>query len=129
MKIDIRYYAGFFDGEGFCGYWGYVNKKRNYKCKNVAAGIGNTNLKILKEFQKRFGGSIRQKKISKLGSKEYYEWLVRTKQAREFLKKILPYVIEKRKRVKEVLRSWETNRSDFKWLKGKVFKRRERKDN
>jgi len=31
--------------------------------------------------------------------------------------------------VKEVLRNWETNRSDFKWLKGKVFKKGERKDN
>lgn len=117
MKIDIRYFAGFFDGEGYCGYWRFESKKRGYEWKSVAAGIGNTNLKILKEFQKRFGGSIRQRGISKLGSKEIYEWVVRTKQARTFLKAILPYVIEKEHKIKEVLGKWEDAKSAFKWAK------------
>lgn len=99
--VNIKYMAGFFDGEGWCGHWIYMNQPHG----ETTAGIGNTNLSILKVFQKRFGGNIRQKKISKLGSKEYYEWKVLSKQARLFLKAIYPYVIEKKKKIEEIFKA------------------------
>lgn len=127
MEIKTEYLAGFFDGEGWCGCYRYQNKKRGHSWKSVMAGIGNTNLKILKIFQKRFGGSLRQKDLYNYGRKPYFEWVIRCKQARIFLEAVMPFIIEKKKKAKEVLKDWEKNKSQFEWLDGRKVKRRIKK--
>lgn len=81
--LDVRYAAGFFDGEG-C-----VIVGKNFQ---VASVLAQSELEILKEFQAMWGGFIYEQGNNKLAKKPHWHWrLSRKAQTQRFLQEIRPF--------------------------------------
>ena len=93
--MDIQYLAGFFDGEGSVSI-GHSQHKSGSQTFQVRVQIGNTNLKVLKEFRRRFGGGIVTLKKYKAHHTQAYMWYIASTKAIGFLKKILPHLVIKK---------------------------------
>jgi len=95
--ISDGYAAGFFDGEGSV----YAATRRKAKdaarSPTVIVCIANTNLEVLKAHQERWGGSICERKVTKQKCQRQWQWVICTRNAREFLLAILPHLIIKRR--------------------------------
>lgn len=65
--MDTSYLAGFIDGEGTIG----IEKQKSHTkfYYRLHLRIGNTNLDVLKEIQKQFGGDIHFQGVTKGGKK------------------------------------------------------------
>ena len=82
--MDIRYIAGFFDGEGCIT---AVEVKRNSVV--VSCRVSNTDIRVLKTFLNKFGGHIYTDKRSyNNGGFLLSCWMVSSQKARNFLEKI-----------------------------------------
>ena len=94
MCMDIKYLAGFFDGEGSISiiFRQYKNGARGYQ---VLVQISNTNLSILEIFKEKFGGQIRPLKKMMSQYKQAWLWRIVSRQALSFLEQIIPYLIIK----------------------------------
>lgn len=90
-KTDLAYVAGIIDGEG-CIRIGQRKKNSNY----VGVGVGHTNEWLIRWLHFSFGGSVCSKKAWLPNQKPQWSWELRTRQACEFLKLILPYLKIKR---------------------------------
>ena len=100
-KLNVLYVAGLFDGEGSCGYWS-SGKGRSRK---QTAQIKMTHKSVLLQVKKFFGlGSVCPVKV-KTHCKAIWLWRVHHKKARIVLKRLLPYLIVKKKEVQKVLAS------------------------
>ena len=108
-KIDRRYLAGLFDGEGCI----YYNKKSNYKRKrdtwiNICISISNTYKPLMERLHNEFGGHLRTR-ISKYQfesgryRKTGYEWVLCNTKAENFLRECLPYLIIRKERAEIAL--------------------------
>jgi len=107
-KIDRRYLAGLFDGEGCI----YYNKKHDGKKRdtgiNIGASISNTYKPIIERLYNEFGGYFR-KRISKHKfetgryRKTIYELVLLNAKAESFIRECLPYLIIKKERAELVL--------------------------
>ena len=113
-KIDIKYIAGFFEGEGsICKYITYkynpIMKKR-YPCTTIRMEIVNTDFGIMKQIHKYFKtGHLIKIKPRKKGYKPQLHWQTTHRQSYQVLKKLIPYMIhkEKIKKAKEVFKFYE----------------------
>ena len=84
--MDIRYFAGFFDGEGSLGM---------HEAKYPRAEVSNTHKAVLMAFQKRFEGHIYRASGS-LNSAPIWIWILEeAKKMREFLLCITPHLCQK----------------------------------
>lgn len=89
-EIHLAYMSGLADGEA-CFHI-QRTKRRQY---TLVVEIHMTDLKLLKRVQRRFGGSIRKKRPGKKKHSRSWVWYLRSYLASEFLKKIIPYLIQK----------------------------------
>lgn len=92
-KMLHSYAAGLFDGEGCIGiYFGGHGAVR-------VVSLVNTNLKVIQEFKKKYGGNIKSLSLKgKLGTKPQYSWtLGDKKKIQKFLVCMNNYLRIKRK--------------------------------
>ena len=92
--IEIGYFSGFYDGEGYVSV--SKGKKDSYTLK---VAITNTNFDMLKMYETKFGGKIRKMQKDEEHYKEKYQWNIDHNNALPFLKQIQPFTIVKRKQV------------------------------
>ena len=101
-KIDIRYIAGFFDGEGCITFsqsmkYNPMMKKR-YPCTTIRMEASNTDFNIIKDIHNYFDiGHIINLKPRKKGYKRQLRWQLTHRQAEKVIRKLLPYMREKNK--------------------------------
>lgn len=100
--MNNNYLAGFFDGEGSISIIYY--NKRNINEFYILIQISNTNLDILKEFQKRFSGKIYPLKIKSENHTQAYSWKITAIVASLFLKNMLPYLVIKKSQAELALK-------------------------
>lgn len=104
-KAALGYLAGIVDGEGYIG-----RIEITYKNRKIKIGwklcVANTNEELI-NWLKRIGGSVYQWKPRE-NRKKGFEWrLLRALDIHKFLKAILPYLIIKKKRAKDIVEEIE----------------------
>jgi len=92
--IEIGYFAGFYDGEGYVGV--SKSKRDSYTLK---VAISNTNFDMIKLYETKFGGKIRLIKKEEEHYKVKYHWDITNNKALSFLKYIKPFTIVKRQQI------------------------------
>lgn len=92
QDIAIGYISGFFDGEGYIGI-----QKGTRDSFQLSIACSNSNLDILKLYEKNFGGEIRPVEDSK--NKSNFQWNIRNNDALSFLKTIEKLTVVKRKQI------------------------------
>ena len=94
QRLDLRYVAGYMDGEGCIR---AVLAKNGKNAAGLHVFITNTYLPILQDFERQFGGKTSLRNISNKNHKSQYQWRISNrKDIKSFLSKILPYLREKR---------------------------------
>jgi hypothetical protein len=91
---EFAWAAGFFDGEG----WVKIQKRgsKKYLGYYLRIGINHVDPAPLYKLQKLFGGSVRHDKKVNGNRKPRYVWTLSTKNAKEFLSALMPYLVNKR---------------------------------
>lgn len=95
MKISLKYIAGFFDGEGCI-----VARPKNGKSIHIHISIGQKDSSILRIIQTYFGYGLLNKMATSKTNPNRDIWryrIVKTELVLDFLKKINPYLIDKKK--------------------------------
>ncbi len=92
--IEMGYFAGFTDGEGYIGIC-----KTEGKFYELHVTISNTNFDMLKMYETKFGGKIRHVQKGAEHHKEKYHWDINNHEALPFLKYIQSFTIVKRKQI------------------------------
>jgi len=85
MKLDIRYMAGFVDGEGHIGFY----YSGDSGCPVIC--VVNTDKSILMEMQEKLGGSVTVRARAKKNHKIVYVWRITSR------KKVVPVLKRLRK--------------------------------
>lgn len=96
--MDIRYAAGFFDGEGCIRVDRCVIKARNYTRYQLKISVGQANPDVLVQFKERFGGAIsidRYAAETRANTRTRYQWYSWSRHAYDFLVSVQPYLIVK----------------------------------
>ena len=112
MKLDARYAAGLFDGEGWVRVQtpgvrldGSQTPGANYRrfpSYQVIAGIAMTHKPVLVAFHDQFGGTLHgddHYRRKDLKNRTIYRWHVQSKMAHEFLTAIVKYLLVKKDQV------------------------------
>jgi hypothetical protein len=99
---EIAYAAGFIDGEGCVDY--KATNRGGWEYSYIRLRVNNTNEEVLLWLEKKFRvGSVTSRKVP-IGNKPQWIWAVEgTPNVVSVLKLIEPYLIVKRKQVKEML--------------------------
>lgn len=84
--MNRQYAAGFVDGEG-C-----INFAKTRLSIYPRVLVTNTNLQILQDFQKKWGGDINALSLRKENWKQGYSWRISWAKAVDFLSDIEPYL-------------------------------------
>lgn len=114
MTIEnLAWAAGFWEGEGTCGYYTVRRKRRNGKYttnSRLTVTISQVDPTPLQKLAKLFDtGNVRcHSNISPISPKGFINtWMISCRSARIFLTAILPYVvsIKKRNQIDEALKS------------------------
>ena len=113
-KIDIRYIAGFFDGEG-CITFSKIMKynpmmKRRYPCTTIRMEATNTDFKIMRDIFNYFKiGHLIKIKPRKKGYKKQLLWQLTHRQAEKVIRRLLPHMREsnKTKKARKVLNYYD----------------------
>jgi len=88
-KSELNYYAGFFDGEGCI----MIKKKHSGRpFHTLDITISLTNLNILEDFKRAFGGTIHGAYKSKTHYKDKWMWMIGGDKALAVLKALYPYL-------------------------------------
>lgn len=94
-EISKSYVAAFLDGEGS------IHIGISKGTLSMRIGFMQTDSKILKEIQEKYGGRLYSKKSRKENQRSYYElYICKMDESKKFLLDIYPYVIQKRKQIK-----------------------------
>jgi hypothetical protein len=90
---SLEYFAGLFDGEGYCGI--ERRKPKTYKRYGyqLRCSMTMTDPRPLELLQKRFGGSFM--KLTRKRGKDCWQWSVSSNIAHAFLSEISPYLLVK----------------------------------
>ena len=92
-KLELAYLAGIFDGEGCIQIARQKPQAQGWSTVNILrCQVGMANEYIPRLFQFHFGGSIRYQKPRAEKWQQQWYWCIRSYQALEFLKIILPYL-------------------------------------
>jgi len=96
-QADLGYVAGIIDGEGSIH---IVRRKepttrRGYKYE-LQISVGNTQEWLIRWLHFNFGGYMHVCKAPKKGNRDCWHWSIRTRDAVDFLKLLLPYLKLKR---------------------------------
>ena len=98
-KPSIEYIAGLFDGEGYVG----VASWHNGGSYLLRCTIANMDLNVLQKIEKQFGGKLRIMGFPKGNRRVCFKITWNSKECREFLEKIYPYLIIKKSQVRLAL--------------------------
>jgi hypothetical protein len=99
---QLAWAAGFIDGDGFITIQDRTSKVKDkiYNGFYVRLGCCQASETPLKELQRIFGGTIREKNSGpnkeKYNRKTQYIWCLSTKQACEAIQQLLPYLVHKK---------------------------------
>lgn len=109
-KYDLAYFAGFIDGEGYIG----INKQGRRNAYRLELRVGSTNLWILQLMKMRFGGWVyltnnNWTKSKYPNAKDFWVWVIYSRQANELLKELLPY-LKLKKAEAEIAIDYQANR-------------------
>lgn len=102
MSLDIRYIAGFFDGEGSIG---MAPKGSGFLLR---ISISNVNLEVLTKIKERFGGFINKRPATDKW-KVCYQWCASYNVAIAFLEAVLPHLVVKKEHALVAL-EWKKHR-------------------
>ena len=100
MKNKNNYAAGLFDGEGSIT---LTKKRKSDKFRTVCVSMSSTSYELLQFMIDNFGGNIVKKKKYKDHHKQAWSWKLERLKAVNFIRKIYPYMIEKKKRGRSLL--------------------------
>lgn len=114
-KSELKYIAGFFDGEGSV----YISKSKSHDkdILRLNISIGNTNKEVLDYICETFQtGKVKLDRITK-GNKNFYVWWRGGYTAAEILKAIEPYMLVRKEQAilgiqfqSIISNNWEYNR-------------------
>lgn len=94
--IDLAWAAGFFDGEGYISIVARNTKvgDKLYKHQYIRLGINHVDPRPLQKYQQLFGGILTCAQSQ--GNRHIrWQWKLTCNQAKEFILKIRPYLINK----------------------------------
>lgn len=98
VEFDLRWLAGFFDGEGSIGIYprnaNRTKTKKYYVLVVSLAQSGDDGKEILESVQHKFGGSVYSQ--TKPNHKVMWKWNVSAIKAQKFLEILEPFLIIKR---------------------------------
>ena len=124
MNISIEYIAGLFDGEGNP----YIKFKPQKKYLSIMITITNTNKEVLEIIQKTLGyGKVKErsppKKIN--WSKSYCFRICHREEAKDFLRKIIPFLIIRREeceKVLEIIEGFPYRNASLKYISARMIR-------
>jgi hypothetical protein len=93
IRVDLRYVAGFFDGEGNVGIYRAGGGCLALKSQ-VTQNKSQNSTWLLNQLQKRFGGCVTEQRT--LSHRTKLNWQLSGIKAARFLNSILPYLVLKR---------------------------------
>ncbi|MFH0957947.1 MAG: LAGLIDADG family homing endonuclease [Pseudomonadota bacterium] len=93
-KIDLAYFAGFFDGEGSVTIHENGSPSPRGKVPNhtLQVSIGNTDPRVLEILHQQFGGSLTIRYVVKKNHRNVAQWTIRAAKTLPFLEAIFPYL-------------------------------------
>ena len=125
MNVSIEYVAGLFDGEGNP----YVVQKTPKECPRIHITITNTNKEVLEIIQKTLGyGKVKERSQPKNRinwSKCYCFRICNREDAKDFLRKILPFLIIKKadcERGLKIIEGFQYKNSTLKYISARIIK-------
>lgn len=104
--MNIAYVAGLMDGEGSIGF----TRSRSAMIPRVS--ITNTDIALLNELKKTFGGYISPLSKRKANWKPAYAWIISNAKAVDFVAKLEPWLRIKREQV-WLLFAWDAIRPGY----------------
>jgi hypothetical protein len=107
--LPIEYLAGFFDGEGSICITGMGTKRKGAARLAVRCQVSNTNEVIVREFQRRWGGTVAERR-QPAGSRRQWGWSISHRAGRAFLDELVPHLFVKRRQAEIARRFWLTCR-------------------
>jgi hypothetical protein len=107
MQLSLEYLAGFFDGEG-CVY--YRAKTRDLRVLDVRVIVTNTDLRVLKEFERRFGGKITKKTADESRTMDCYQWIGWNSHGLKAMKALVPFLVLKKSKAETYIKLCATMR-------------------
>lgn len=87
---DIHYAAGLFDGEGYVRI--SSRKSKTGEIMQVVAGVAMTDPEGILLMHSLFGGSLHTQNRTRANHKPLHTWVVSSKKANAFLRKIRPHL-------------------------------------
>ena len=109
-KIDLAYFAGFFDGEGTI----LIDKyPKHYQLR---VQVSQANRWILERYRMAFGGTIYEPYRNSLTSKQrnrFWIWQAKSRVALEFLQDIYPYLTLKQAEAKVAIEFQKTRSARY----------------
>lgn len=117
---QLAWAAGFIDGDGFITIQDRKTKikEKVYNGHYIRLGCCQASEIPLKELQRLFGGTIREKNSGpnreNYNRKTQYIWCVSTQQAAEVIEQLLPYLVHKKEVAQLALEFQQTMGSHYK---------------
>jgi len=103
MGLDIRYLAGFFDGEGSIFITKRASNNRPYRYIRLSAC--NTNHPIIRRIHRQFGGRLYlATKKAKPNWRPTLDWVLNGREAARLLMRLLPYLHVKKQEARRALK-------------------------
>lgn len=101
-SLNIGYFAGFFDAEGYVG---IGRTKRSYGTYTYKLDllISNTNYPVLLTFKNLFGGNIRDTNEKRSNRRQCWQWQIYSNKSLPFLEMIYMYTIEKKEQIEKAV--------------------------
>ena len=126
--LDIRYVAGFFDGEGSVS---ITRRKPRIGASGqptspkyiLEAIIWNTNRRVLELIQQDFGGVLKRRRPRGNQRKESWGLVWSHGRAYSFLERVFPYLVVKREQAKLGLMYWESRKRSKRLPESEIQKR------
>lgn len=97
MSLTDAYTAGLFDGEGTVTMARHRNHKTPNKFRRPVVSVSSTSLELLEFLRREHKGCIIKVTKRESHHKQAYIWTVVFDRARDFLKRVLPYLKEEEK--------------------------------
>lgn len=115
---SLQYIAGFCDGEA-CFRWNAPGGAKP-GIGSPRVEISNTYLPILETIKSMFGGTVRKAYETNGNQRTCYHWYIDGSDCRDFIRLVLPYLIEKQEQAQLLLTAFGTHRIHRKELLDKV---------
>lgn len=122
-KLSSQYMAGFLDADG--GIYIYEREKLN---PNIHIEVCNTNKEVIYAFKKTlsYGRIMRIEKNDGKAKKPLYRWrLFHRVHAKDFLKRVIPYLVVKKQRAKnglKIIENYKYKKSYVKDINPRIIK-------